>query len=150
METANSLVRDTATMSWEPTDFEGVERKLLAPADGPLAVAETELLRLAPDTALPPAPAGPHESGAEALVLEGTWELPEGALEHGGYARRPPGTDGGRAGAAGCVLFVRWRPFASGDTRAVHVPLKVPGHGGMVVVVCGKRSIRQTTIPSER
>ena len=70
-------------------------------------------------------------------MLEGTWELPEGALEHGGYARRPPGTDGGRAGAAGCVLFVRWRPFASGDTRAVHVPLVehdwLPGHGNLRV-----------------
>ena len=78
--------RFTSELTWTPTGTPGVEKKLLVAGNEP-SMHEVSILRLEPGARLP----SPHEGwGIEVVVLEGSWQLPEGILQENGYSRRPP------------------------------------------------------------
>ncbi len=83
--------RFTSELTWTATRTPGVEKKLLV-AGNEAGMLEVSILHLKPGARLP----SPHEGwGIEVVVLEGSWQLPEGILEQHGYSRRPPGEVGG-------------------------------------------------------
>ena len=85
--------RFTSELTWTATGTPGVEKKVLVAGNDP-TMHEVSILRLERGARLPPL----HEGwGIEVVVLEGSWQLPEGILEENGYSRRPPGEAG-----AGC------------------------------------------------
>jgi len=78
--------RVTSDLTWTATGTPGVEKKLLVAGNEP-SMHEVSILRLEPGARLPSL----HEGwGIEVVVLEGSWQLPEGILQEHGYSRRPP------------------------------------------------------------
>lgn len=133
MSTANHLRRDPESLPWTNTEHAGVARRTLATAVG-LQKHDVQLWRIEPGASVPPlAP----DVGFEAIVLTGNWQLPEGTLQGGGYARRPPGTTGGDRTESGATLFVRVGAFEANDQDLVHVPTEQrtwqPGQGNLRV-----------------
>ena len=108
--------RFTSELTWTATGTPGVENKLLV-AGNEASIHEVSILRLESGARLPSL----HEGwGIEVVVLEGSWQLPEGILEENGYSRRPPGEVGAGSTATGCTLYVRSGPFAEDDQELVH------------------------------
>ena len=104
-------------LAWTATGTPGVEKKVLV-AGNESGMHEVSILRLEPGARLPPL----HEGwGIEVVVLEGSWQLPEGILEENGYSRRPPGEMDAGSTATGCTLYVRSGPFAEDDRELVHL-----------------------------
>ncbi len=109
--------RFASELNWTATGTPGVEKKLLV-AGNEAGMLEVSILRLKPGARLPSL----HEGwGIEVVVLEGSWQLPEGILEENGYSRRPPAEAGAGRAATGCTLYVRSGPFAEDDQELVHV-----------------------------
>jgi len=125
--------RFASELTWAATGTPGVEKKLLV-AGNEASMHEVSILRLGPGAQLPPLPEG---WGIEVVVLEGSWQLPEGILEEHGYSRRPPGEVGAGSTATGCTLYVRSGPFAEDDKELVHSQAGEepwsPGHGNLGV-----------------
>ena len=77
----------TSELTWTATGAPGVAKKQLV-AGNEASTHEVSLLRLGPGARLPALREG---WGIEVVVLDGSWQLPEGILEPKGYSRRPPG-----------------------------------------------------------
>ena len=117
MKSEERRKRFTSELNWTATGTPGVEKKLLV-AGNEASMHEVSILRLEPGARLPSL----HEGwGIEVVVLEGSWQLPEGILEENGYSRRPPGEVGAGSTATGCTLYVRSGPFAEDDQELVHL-----------------------------
>ncbi len=108
MESVQRRKLFTRSLAWNTTATPGVEKKILAANEA--SMHEVSILRLEPGARLPPLRDG---WGIEVIVLEGSWELPEGILQENGYSRRPPGEAGAGSTATGCTLYVRSGPFWS-------------------------------------
>ena len=116
MKSDDQRKRVTSEPTWTATGTPGVEKKLLVAGSEPSG-HEISILRLQPGARLPAL----HEGwGVEVVVLEGSWQLPEGTLEENGYSRRPPGEVGAGSTATGCTLYLRSGPFAEDDRELVH------------------------------
>ena len=90
MKSDNQRKRVTSEPTWTATGTPGVEKKLRVAGSEPSG-HEISILRLQPGARLPAL----HEGwGVEVVVLEGSWQLPEGTLEENGYSRRPPRRSG--------------------------------------------------------
>ena len=129
----NQQTHETLAMPWNATGAPGVERKQLGTRIGS-SDYDASLVRLAPGTRLPDLPEG---WGLEVFVLEGCWNLPEGSLDVGGFARRPANHMGTDSTTTGCTLFLRAGPFAGQDRDLVHSQTDgepwSPGHGNLRV-----------------
>ncbi len=127
------IKRFASELAWTATGTPGVEKKLLI-AGNEANMHEVSILRLEAGARLPSLSEG---WGIEVVVLEGSWQLPEGILKEHGYSRRPPGEAGAGSTATGCTLYVRSRPFAEDDQKLVHLQAgEVPwlaGHGNLRV-----------------
>ncbi len=99
--------RFASELNWTATGTPGVEKKLLV-AGNEAGMLEVSILRLKPGARI------------EVVVLEGSWQLPEGILEENGYSRCPPGEVGAGSTPTGCALYVRSGPFAEDDQELVH------------------------------
>jgi anti-sigma factor ChrR (cupin superfamily) len=123
----------TSELTWTATGTPGVEKKLIV-AGNETRMHEVSILRLASGARLPSLPEG---WGIEVVVLEGSWQLPEGNLKENGYARRPPGKASAGLTVSGCTLYVRSGPFAENDEELVHSQTEVEpwlaGHGNLRV-----------------
>ena len=132
MQPEEHLKIETAAAAWTASGTPGLERMQLAA--GSADRHESSLVRLAPGARLPDSPRG---WGIELVVLEGTLELPEGALGAEGYSRRPPAHVDSGSTPAGCTLFLRTGPFAANDLEFVHFRTGelpwLPGQGGLRV-----------------
>ena len=120
-------------LAWSETRTPGVEKKLIIAANES-GMHEVSILRLASGARLPSLPEG---WGVEVVVLEGSWQLPEGILEKNGYSRRPPGKVSTGLSVTGCTLYVRSGPFAEDDKELVHSQADeepwLAGHGNLRV-----------------
>ena len=116
MKSEEQRKRFTSELTWTATGTPGVEKKLLVAGDE-ASMHEVSILRLEPGARLPSIQEG---WGIEVVVLEGSWQLPEGILEENGYSRRPPGEVSAGSTATGCTLYVRSGPFAEDDQELVH------------------------------
>lgn len=125
--------RFTSELTWTATRTLGVQKKLLV-AGNEASMHEVSILRLGPGARLPSLREG---WGIEVVVLEGSWQLPEGILQDNGYSRRPPGEVGAGSTATGCTLYVRAGPFAEDDQELVHSQAGeepwFAGHGNLTV-----------------
>lgn len=116
-EATKVAVVDTNQVPWEPTEWPGVERKVLEFVDHPRMGRETSLLRFAPGASLPTVTLVDR---MDLFVIEG-----ECADEHGRYGehtfvRNQPGFSHTLASTTGCVLYVKWRvPIRPGGERLV-------------------------------
>ena len=123
----------TSELVWTETGTPGVEKKLIVAATEP-GMHEVSILRLGCGARLPPLPGG---WGIEVVVLEGSWQLPEGILEENGYSRRPPAEASAGLTVTGCTLYMRSGPFAEDDEEIVHSQADVEpwfaGHGNLRV-----------------
>lgn len=123
----------TSELAWTETGTSGVEKKLIV-AGNESGMHEVSILRLASGARLPSLPEG---WGIEVVVLEGSWQLPEGNLEKNGYSRRPPGEVRAGSTVTGCTLYVRSGPFAEDDGELVHSQAEeepwLAGHGNLRV-----------------
>jgi len=123
----------TSELAWTETGTPGVEKKLIIAANES-GMHEVSILRLASGARLPSLPEG---WGIEVVVLEGSWQLPEGILEKNGYSRRPPGKVSAGLSVTGCTLYVRSGPFAEDDKELVHSQADeepwLAGHGNLRV-----------------
>jgi len=133
MKSEEQHKRFTRELTWTATGTPGVEKKLLV-AGNEASMHEVSILRLEPGARLPSLPEG---WGIEVVVLEGSWQLPEGILEENGYSRRPPGEVGAGSTVTGCTLYVRSGPFAEDDQELVHSQTEeepwLAGHGNLRV-----------------
>ncbi|MBN4049516.1 cupin domain-containing protein [bacterium AH-315-N03] len=126
-------IRFTSELTWTATGTPGVEKKLLATPNGS-STHEVSIFRLAAGARLPT-----HQDGwgVEVVVLEGSWQLPEGLLGENGYSRRPRGEADAGTTPSGCTLYVRSGPFAEDDLEVVHAPAGEAawsaGHGNLGV-----------------
>jgi hypothetical protein len=99
-------------ISWVHSPEKGVERKMIE-RDGAEVARATSIVRYA---------AGSHFAehvhglGEELLVLEGTFQDEHGDYPAGTYVRNPPGSRHRPFSIGGCLLFVKLRQFADGDT----------------------------------
>ena len=123
----------TSELTWTTTQTPGVEKKLLV-AGNETDMQEVSILRLAPGARLPLPPEG---WGIEVVVLEGSWQLPEGILTEHGYSRRPPREVGAGLTPTGCTLYLRSGPFAEDDQEVVYSQAGeepwLPGQGNLRV-----------------
>ena len=137
MKSDEQRKRFASELNWTATETPGVEKKLLF-AGNEASMYEVSILRLGPGARLPSL----HEGwGIEVVVLEGSWQLPEGILEENGYSRRPPTEVGAGSTATGCTLYVRSGPFDEDDQELVHLQAgEEPwsaGHGNLSVKSLG-------------
>ena len=132
MSKARDRLIATPTTSWQQVT-PGIERIDLATAIGILG-HDIYLLRLAAGYSLP-APSSGH--GREVLVVEGTWQLPDGLLTRHSYARRPPDQSHANHSEDGAVLLIHEGPFADADKDIVHLESStqawLPGQGNLRV-----------------
>ncbi len=123
----------TRELTWIAIGTPGVEKKLIV-ARNESRMYEVSILRLESGAQLPSPPEG---WGIEVVVLEGSWQVPEGILEENGYSRRPPGEVCTGSTATGCTLYVRSGLFVEDDAELVHSQAEVEpwltGHGNLRV-----------------
>lgn len=111
------VVIQTGDGDWFPSPVPGVERMYLERNGGEIARA-TSLVRYAPGAAWP---AHSHGAGEELFVLDGELHDEHGRYPAGTYVRNPPGSSHVPHSPDGCLLFVKLRYFAPGDTRRIVV-----------------------------
>lgn len=110
-------VVDTNAVPWEPTEWAGIERKVLEFVNDPRKGRETSLLRFAPGASLPPTTLAER---MDLFVVEGACADEHGTYGEHTFVRNPPGFAHTLASAAGCVLYVKWRvPIRPGGERIV-------------------------------
>lgn len=107
MKSDEQRKRSTSELTWTATGAPGVEKKLLV-AWNEAGMYKVSILRLEPGARLPSLCEG---KGIEVVVLEGSWQLPEGNLEKNGYSRRPPGEVSAGSTATGCTLYIEVKPI---------------------------------------
>jgi hypothetical protein len=100
------------SIAWVPSPEGGVERKMLEREGGEVARA-TSIVRYAPGSRFAE---HAHDLGEEFLVLDGTFQDEHGDYATGTYVRNPPGSHHRPFSRGGCVIFVKLRQFAEGDT----------------------------------
>ena len=110
-------VVDTNAIDWEPTEWPGIERKVLEFVNDPRKGRETSLLRLAPGASLP---ATTLVDRMDLFVVQGSCADEHGTYGEHTFVRNPPGLAHTLASASGCVLYVKWRvPIRPGGERIV-------------------------------
>jgi len=92
---------DSSNLSWAPTRWPGISRKLLR--DDPSTGARASLLRLEPNARLP---RHMHPAGEEVLVLEGRVRFENSWYDAGFYLYLPPGSSDDVFTETGAILFV--------------------------------------------
>jgi ChrR-like protein with cupin domain len=100
------------SVEWVASPEPGVERKMLERDGGEIARG-TSIVRYAAGSSFPE---HVHDRGEEILVLEGTFQDEHGDHPAGSYVRNPPGSRHRPFSVGGCVIFVKLRQFADGDT----------------------------------
>jgi len=134
MRTEQQRTDSTSERNWTQTDAPGVEEKAIL-LSGEADTHNVSLLRLQPGARLPTLHKG---WGIELIVLEGSWQLPEGTLLTKGYSRRPPEKAGDGFSSTGCTLYVRSGPFAKHDKELIHLQAREEpwsaGHGNLSVL----------------
>jgi len=95
-------IADTGDGAWRSVGRPGVEILPLYRQRGFPEVIR--LMRLAPDTALPP---HEHHGGAEAFVLDGAFQDADGRYGRGDWIRYPHGSRHAVASPGGCRLYLR-------------------------------------------
>ncbi|MCG6863541.1 MAG: cupin domain-containing protein [Chromatiaceae bacterium] len=105
----------SANLPWQATPENGVERKRLE-LIGTDAPRLTTLVRFAPGSRFAE---HNHDGGEELLILEGTFSDHTGNFHAGSYMRNPVGFVHAPYTEEGCVLFVKLRQHARGDTHRV-------------------------------
>jgi anti-sigma factor ChrR (cupin superfamily) len=100
---------------WVPSPQPGVDRLMLDRIGDEIARA-TSLVRFAPGSSFP---FHEHGGGEEIFVLEGVLEDEHGIYPAGTYLRDPIGTAHTPFTKDGCLIFVKLRQFAVGDTARV-------------------------------
>lgn len=113
--TRPALARPPLAEDWVASPEGGVERRMLERDGGEVARA-TSLVRYAPASRFP---THEHGGGEEFYVITGTFLDENGAYPAGTYVRNPPGSRHAPRSDEGCVLFVKLRQFAPGDTARV-------------------------------
>lgn len=108
---------NTNAMPWEPTEWKGVQRKVLEFVNHPKMGRETSLLKLEPGAGLP------TTTWAERLdffVIEGECSDEHGAYGKHTFVRQPPGTQQTLRTQGGCTVYMKWRvPINDDATRIV-------------------------------
>src|SRR5262249_21253458 len=100
------------SIAWVPSPERGVERKMLE-RDGGEVARGTSIVRYAAGSRFAE---HVHDRGEEFLVLEGTFQDEHGDYAAGTYVRNPPGSKHRPFSRGGCVIFVKLRQFAEGDS----------------------------------
>lgn len=95
------VVVDSTTLPWEPSEFHGVQRKLLYEQDGFSDV--TRLEHWAADTVLEPRI---YAGGVEIFVLQGEFEDDEGRYRAGSWLRLPAGDSHSPRALTTCTLYL--------------------------------------------
>jgi anti-sigma factor ChrR (cupin superfamily) len=114
---AERVVIDTEALAWVPSPMPGVERRMLDRVGGEVARA-TSIVRYAPDSRFS---SHRHDGGEEFLVLDGVFSDKLGDYPAGAYVRNPPGSDHAPWTHQGCVIFVKLRQMADGESARVVV-----------------------------
>jgi anti-sigma factor ChrR (cupin superfamily) len=109
------VVLATNALPWLPSPQAGVERRLLDRVGDETARA-TSLVRYAAGSAFT---AHAHGLGEEFLVLDGVFSDEHGDYPRGSYVRNPPGSRHAPRTAPGCVIFVKLRQMAPGESHRV-------------------------------
>lgn len=110
-------VMDTNTMSWEPSEWPGIQRKVLEFVNHPRMGRETSLLKLAPGASLPTTTLVDR---MEIFVVEGACSDEHGQYGEHTFIRNLPGFTHTLRSDAGCTLYVKWRvPIRAGGERIV-------------------------------
>lgn len=113
------VVIHTARMEWEKTEHPGASEKVLERVNDPRKGRETALLRLDPNTTLPPEELAVR---IDMFVLEGSFSDGHGTYGKHTFIRNPAGARQTLSSQEGCVLYVKRR-----------VP--IPGRGAERVVI---------------
>lgn len=99
-EVLNSVFVDPAQLSWEPTRFPGVFRKVLF--EDPERGLLTALFRFEPGARLP---LHEHTDVEQTFVLEGSLSDRQGTVRAGGFVWRPAGSRHEAWSEEGCVIL---------------------------------------------
>ena len=106
---------DTAQMPWEPTDWPGIQRKVLEFVNHPRMGRETSLLRFDAGAALPTTTLTDR---MDLFVLEGDCADEHGAYGEHTFVRNQPGFTHTLRSDGGCTLYLKWRlPIRPGGER---------------------------------
>jgi len=98
---ARTVEVDSGKLSWTPTQWPGISRKLLR--SDPATGARASLLKLEPNARLP---RHMHPAGEEVFVLEGRARFEDSWYDAGYYLYSPPGSFDDVFTETGAVLFV--------------------------------------------
>lgn len=120
-EASKVAYMDTRTMSWEKTDWPGIERKVLEFVNHPKMGRETSLLKFEPGTAWP---SKKWDERVEIFVVEGTCFDESGEYTEHTFIRNPPGTTITLQSKTGCVVYVKWRVAIPTETHRIVIDAK--------------------------
>ncbi len=110
-------VVDTNAVPWEPTEWPGIERKVLEFVDDPRKGRETSLLRFAPGASLPTTTLVDR---MDLFVVEGACADEHGSYGEHTFVRNQPGFTHTLSSKDGCTVYVKWRvPIRPGGDRLV-------------------------------
>lgn len=110
-------VVDTHRMPWEPTEWPGIQRKVLEFVNHPRMGRETSLLRFDAGASLPTITL---DDRLDIFVLEGSCSDEHGQYGEHTFVRNPPGTTHTLRSDGGCTLYAKWRvPIRPGGERIV-------------------------------
>jgi len=98
---ARTVEVDSSKLTWEPTRWPGISRKLLR--NDSSTGARASLLRLEPNARLP---RHMHPAGEEVFVLEGRVRFEDSWYDSGYYLYSPPGSSDDVFTDTGATLFV--------------------------------------------
>ena len=113
------VVIHTARMAWEKTEHPGVYQKVLERVNDPHKGRETTLLRLDPNTAMPPEELATR---IDIFVLEGSFGDGHGTYGKHSFVRNPAGSRQTLSSKEGCVLYVKRRvPIRGRDAERLVV-----------------------------
>ena len=98
---AREIEVDSNKLSWTPTSWLGISRKLLR--NDPATGARASLLKLEPKARLP---RHMHPAGEEVFVLEGRVRFEDSWCDAGYYLYSPPGSADDVFTETGAILFV--------------------------------------------
>jgi ChrR Cupin-like domain len=106
-----------ATIPWQSSPIEGVDRRMLDRVGDEVARATT-IVRYAPGSQFSP---HVHGGGEEFLVLEGVFQDEHGDYPIGTYVRNPPTSQHRPSSALGCVILVKLWQFDPADRTAMTI-----------------------------
>jgi anti-sigma factor ChrR (cupin superfamily) len=105
------VIVNTASLPWQPSPMQGVDRRMLDRIGGEVARA-TSIVRYATNSSFP---GHVHAGGEEFIVLEGVFQDEHGDYPAGTYVRNPVGTRHVPRSEPGCTIFVKLWQFDPDD-----------------------------------